>query len=153
MKKILILVFALACYKASAQDYRPLAEFGDNKIDYLQYNFIDRKDQYLGKPFGSLLNDYELPLVLVPLSNSSANAEELGGYWFHAAFVRYPYQDSKQFGHLTVLFRSPWIPAVVKKNDMIVFIDEPENLHELLKDCIVDKIELDVQNIRSPDLQ
>jgi hypothetical protein len=39
--------------------YRPFAAFKGDTLQYLQYNFVERKDQYQGKKLEVLLNDLE----------------------------------------------------------------------------------------------
>lgn len=42
--------------------YKPFAEFNGDTLQYLNYNFVDHKEQYIGKPFSILYNDLEFPV-------------------------------------------------------------------------------------------
>ena len=146
MKKILILVFVLVCYEVSAQEYHPMPKFGTDTIAYMQYNFIDRQDQYIGKTLDNLLKDYELPLVLIGLNSAPYTSQANGKSWFEGVIVRSPIR-SNPYGVLYVFFRPPLILAWTKAEGDIVHIHNPTDYNEwreVLKDCIIDKIELDV---------
>jgi hypothetical protein len=45
--------------QALSKPYKPFAEFKGDTLQYLQYNFIERKDQYKGKKLEVLLKDLE----------------------------------------------------------------------------------------------
>jgi hypothetical protein len=49
-------------YALVSKPYRPLAEFKGDTLKYLQYNFIERKDQYEGKKLSVLLKDLEFDI-------------------------------------------------------------------------------------------
>ena len=42
--------------------YRPLSEFNGDTAQYLNYNFVDHKNQYIGKPASLVLNKLELEI-------------------------------------------------------------------------------------------
>lgn len=42
--------------------YKPFAEFQGDTLQYLNYNFVEHKDHYIGKPFSVLYNDLEFPV-------------------------------------------------------------------------------------------
>ena len=67
-KTIISVLFAcmVVCGHTQAQDdlpYRPFQAFKKDTIQYLDYNFMLRNDQYVGKTVGELLKDLELPVV------------------------------------------------------------------------------------------
>jgi hypothetical protein len=45
-----------------SKPYKSFAEFKGDTLQYLQYNFIDREDQYQGKKLEVLFNDLELDI-------------------------------------------------------------------------------------------
>jgi hypothetical protein len=45
--------------QALSKPYKPFTEFKGDTLQYLQYNFIERKDQYEGKKLEVLLKDLE----------------------------------------------------------------------------------------------
>lgn len=42
--------------------YKPFSEFKGDTMQYLNYNFVEHKDHYIGKPFSVLYNDLEFPV-------------------------------------------------------------------------------------------
>jgi len=43
----------------------PLAPVGSDTADFLQYNFIDHKDKYIGKKFAALMADMKLNVISI----------------------------------------------------------------------------------------
>jgi len=63
-----------------AQDdlpYRPFKSFNNDTVQYLDYNFFIRNDQYTGKKISDVINDLKLPIIsmstTLELSTSEAN--------------------------------------------------------------------------------
>ena len=42
--------------------YKPFSEFKGDTMQYLNYNFVDHKDQYIGKTFSVLYHNLEIPV-------------------------------------------------------------------------------------------
>lgn len=42
--------------------YKPFTEFKGDTLQYLNYNFVEHKDQYIGKPFSVFYHDLEIPV-------------------------------------------------------------------------------------------
>lgn len=42
--------------------YKPFSEFNGDTLQYLKYNFVEHKDQYIGKTFPVLYHDLEIPV-------------------------------------------------------------------------------------------
>ncbi len=107
MKKLLTFLLVLSSYGAAAQEYRPMAEFGTDTIAYMQYNFIDRQDQYIGKPLAVLLNDYELCLMINSSQSYLYAPGANGKSWIDGAYVDYSHTRDDYTKPYGVLFISP----------------------------------------------
>ena len=66
---LFLIVFTGKNQAQNQQDlpYRPLSSFSSNELSdtlqYLQYNFFDRQDQYKGKKISEVIQDLELPIT------------------------------------------------------------------------------------------
>jgi len=145
MKKLLILFFALSCvYNASAQNYRPMETFGTDSIAYMQYNFVDRKAQYINQPVSKILEDYELEMaVFEPSRTYPYRISETAV--IYAAFIQYTeeYEREQPYGRLYIDFKTPHLPWRETLDSMEDDEDEWEWV-EKLENCIVKDIELAV---------
>jgi hypothetical protein len=72
MKRIKIIITALllglvfGTVNAQEQDklpYKSLASFNNDTLQYLEYNFLTRHDQYKGKKVSDVINDIKLPIL------------------------------------------------------------------------------------------
>ena len=143
MKKILILFFALFCMlNASAQDYRPMETFGTDSIAYMQYNFVDRKAQYINQPVSKILEDYELEMAVFEprINHPYLKAETV---IIFGAFIQYTdeYDRELPYGKLNIYFKTPHLSWEATRDSMEDDEDEWEWV-EKLENCIVKDIRL-----------
>ena len=141
---ILICAFVLINLNAKAQGYCPLETFGTDTITYLQHNFIDRKDQYIGHSFEKLMNDYELFLIVNTKRTYPFAPGANGNSFIHGVNVLYTYDSNvNPYGILSIEFTSPhWEWDQLRK--MIHNLDDDKELARLLKDCIIEDIQLEI---------
>ena len=64
--------------QSSVQPYRPLSDFEYRPKEYLQHNFVERKEFYVGKPFSELLKDLEVPIIHFWDINRGRVMEDIG---------------------------------------------------------------------------
>jgi len=145
MKKLLILFFGLLCMSSvSAQDYRPMEAFGTDSIAYMQYNFVDRKAQYINQPVSKILEDYELEMAVFEprINHPYLKAETV---IIFGAFIQYTeeYDRDEPYGRLEIYFKTPHLPWEATRGSMEDDEDEWEWV-EKLKDCIVEDIEVPI---------
>ena len=144
MKKLLIIILILSSYDALAQNYRPMSTFGTDSIAYMQYNFVDRKAQYINQPVSKILEDYELELaVFEPKITYPYKTTET--VMIMGAFIQYTeeYYRDQPYGRLYIFFKTPLLPYIVTRDSMEDDEDEWEWV-EKLENCIVKEIELAV---------
>ena len=143
MKKLLILFFGLFCVSSvSAQEYRPLSEFGTDTIAYMRYNFVDRKAQYINQPLSKILADYELELTFNPTETHPYKTTET--VRIYGAVIVYPNENSNRpFGMLEIDFKTPHLPWQETFDSMEDSDDDWEWVDKL-QDCTVKEIELAV---------
>ena len=90
MKNIKIITVILATLFAAtglyAQNaippYRPLSDFGYKPKEYMQYNFVERKELYIGKPLSKLLQDLEVPIISFSDISHGTVMEDVGIEFF-----------------------------------------------------------------------
>ncbi|NDW12835.1 hypothetical protein D0T50_08015 [Bacteroides sp. 214] len=118
-----------------------MSEFGTDTIAYMQYNFVERKAQYINQPLSKLLEDYELGLVFNPSKTYPYRTTETAR--IYRAFVKYPIppQYKEPHGVLAVYFKTPHLAWLDIYNNMINS-DDSDEWAEKLKDCIVSDVEL-----------
>ncbi len=90
---ILFLFLNLIALTVSAQEYRPLSSFGADTVAYYRCNFIENKDRYVGQPFETLLNDYELGIFGSSLIETSPFIDPEGKRYLRGATIIY-YPDA-----------------------------------------------------------
>ena len=147
MKKLLFLFFALCCmYNAKAQTlpYKSMEQFGTDSIAYMQYNFIDRKAQYINQPVSKILDDYELEMAVFEpkITHPYFTSETVV---IIGAFIQYTenYDRELPYGRLYIYFKTPHLPWESTRISMYDDEDEWEWV-EKLKNCIVEDISLAV---------
>ena len=143
MKRLLILTLVLSSYGAFAQNYRQMSQFGTDTIRYVQYNFVDRQDQYIGHPFRKVLQDYELCIAeLMPIDTEPYAPGANGKSWIYAVSIKYrkdaPPSYRVPFANVTIYFKTPYLPSESLKS---LRIEDVDGWKEALKNCIVEKIE------------
>ena len=117
MKKMIIFfTLAFMSLNINAQEYRPLVEFGTDTISYMQYNFIDRKDQYINQSFEKLINTCELepfrinPMKTYPYAPGAKGKSYVYGVWL---MYLYPLEMDNydeagwKYGILDISFSNP----------------------------------------------
>ncbi|MCD8186536.1 MAG: hypothetical protein LUD68_08890 [Rikenellaceae bacterium] len=95
------------------QEYRPLETFNKDTISYLKYNFIERKDVYIGKELKVVIEDYEIfPFNFstrrTPLSAPDSKGQSFIygiSLWYHGK------RDKHPNGRLYIKFKEPYIDA------------------------------------------
>jgi len=105
MKRSIIIIFAILLsvsaigqtdVKTSANqnnNYVALKMFKGDTLGYVQHNFIDNKEKYIGKDLNTLLNDLEIPVKsfmphITPLNNESIPSIYLQFQSFNDARIR-----------------------------------------------------------------
>ena len=66
-----LLAMIFVCGQTRAQDdlsYRSFKSFKNDTIQYLDYNFLIRGEQYAGKKVSDLINDLELPILSITVT-------------------------------------------------------------------------------------
>ena len=151
MKKIILInALLLICSIIKAQDYRPLGEFGTDTIAYMHYNFVDRKDQYIGQPFKKLINDCEWePFRMDPTSTYPYAPGAKGKSYVYGADLKYLYPSDmihyrkigKPFATLEISFPPPhpeW--EIIQK--MMPYPDDDRVWALKMGDMIIEDIKL-----------
>jgi len=59
--------------ESQSNSYVPLQNFKGDTLGYVQQNFIDKKQKYIGKDLNALLNDVEIPIKSFLYGDSEIN--------------------------------------------------------------------------------
>ena len=96
--------------QGDVKPYRPLSEFDYKPKEYLQYNFVERKELYLGNPLSELLKDLELPIKYFWDISSAFSMEYVGIDLFFENEAAIDYRvDEKQ---MPLTFHIDWETSV-----------------------------------------
>lgn len=151
MKRIIfVLLLTAFAFNAKAQEYKPLVEFETDTIAYLQYNFIDRKDEYIGQPLRKLVADYEvLPFRLNPKETYPFAPEANGKSFIYGVVILYLYPSEmaeykkthKSYGVLSIDFIESHLEWNSIRKEMLDSDDDFE-LAEKLGSCVLKSLDL-----------
>ena len=127
MKTILLPILFLALFSCNSlkntsevnDKYKPLkkfkplkdAEIGSDTADYLTYNFITHKEQYIGKPFYALVKDLKITISKILITPI--------------------YFDRAYCNNITILFYSPTIDKKGVEYYLDITFNEKFNYAEL----------------------
>ena len=131
----------------TSDKYKPLkkfkqeqgAELGSDTANYITYNFIDRKEKYIGKPFRTLIKDLKIPIIstyFTPIYFDRAFCEEIQINFFIPEakkgiryFLYVQFRDKFNYRELDLLNR----------NDNYIWSDSQFNYlkDKLIKDLII----------------
>ena len=154
MKKlILIAAFMLAGFKAKAQEYRSMEQFGLDTIAYLQYNFIDRRDQYIGQKLEKLVYDYELFWHMSTIATYPFAPGANGESYVLGISVAYLYGIEMQayrkkgipYAYLHIYFFPPYMDNDVAR-ELMPDPDDDRAWALRMGDLIIERIELMEEN-------
>lgn len=59
---ICLIIAAANIHGQTATAFKPLSEFRGDTLAYLKYNFVENKDQYVGKSFKNIVADLAIPI-------------------------------------------------------------------------------------------
>lgn len=147
MKKFLILVFILFYSGSFAQSYRPMYNFGKDTIAYMQYNFGDRKAQYINQPLSKILKDYELRVIFSTCEDYHYYTSEPPT--INGAFLDYTYDNNRPYAMLDIRFKTPHLTYKTVENN-ISDLDNDMEWADELKNCIVSDIIVSVGPFGGP---
>ncbi|MDR2146596.1 MAG: hypothetical protein LBE91_09090 [Tannerella sp.] len=65
LSALFILLSAGALWAQEQKPYKPAATFDGDTLQYLEYNYTKRSDQYIGKTVGEVLKELEYPVLYI----------------------------------------------------------------------------------------
>lgn len=148
---ILVSLLALSCHVSRNvsehqsrinTEYKSLGAFASDTVAYVQHNFIDNKDAYIGKKLPALLNDLE-PEINGFNYTSTLQVGLIKGINLFFTIQRtqgYPFPEDKEFVILRINFEEtiivdPLIEVARGKGDGL----HPEQI-AYLKNCIIEDV-------------
>ena len=150
---LLILLSLIACgtakYTSEVNNkYKPITKFkagslapiGSDTADFLQYNFIDHKDKYIGKKFAAFMVDMKLnvhDVTCTPIYYDRQYCDKVHMYFYNTGYVR----NGVEF-YLVITFQEKFIykelDDICIKNNRIWSKEQ----YEYLKDKVIKDIVL-----------
>ena len=143
-KSIILALFAIVfvCGQVRAQDdlpYRPFKSFNNDTIQYIDYNFLIRGEQYAGKKISELINDLELPILSISQTVEISTGSNVANIVEIDLLVgkEKPWSSSNYYVNITLVTPIPdreYIIKFVENDEGNEIIPLTSELYEQIKD-------------------
>ena len=145
---LLIVLFSLpftVTIQAQTGDYVSMAACKNDTLKYVDINFVQNKNNYIGQPFSKFLEDFELDAYLkFSYSGRSKNSGIWSTIWgIQIVYVPEPYfyfRDNRPFYYFYFEFEAPYM-VTTEIFGGTIWGSKPNYYNHFFKDCIIKDME------------
>ena len=145
---LLIVLFSLqftVTIQAQTGDYVSLAACNNDTLKYVDVNFVQNKNNYIGQPFSKFLEDFELNVYYQDtFAGRAKNSRNRSYIWgLQIVYIPEPYfylRDNRPFYTFYFEFEAPYM-VTTEIFGGTIWGSKPNYYNHFFKDCIIKDME------------